>query len=422
MAGTLKNYFTNVNLIPKDEKGRIEALNRYAILDTPPENTFNNIVRLACSIFQVPIALVSLVDEERVFLKANKGMPGVLNTERGMSLCSLAILTDDVTVFENALKEACLLSNPLITGNFGLRFYAAAPLITSDGYNIGSLCILDKHPRKFSESEKESLENLAAIVMDEIELRLSSIKAISLKQELLDITRQKNEDLIIKNEDLDHFIHSASHDLKAPVSSIEGLVNILNTMLEKIGTIEPEIPKAMELIYESIDKFKKTITDLSEISKIQKASELMTDVDIAEVISDIEILISDLITQSQGSIHKSLKCPNIKFSKINLQSILINLISNSLKYRSERKPVIWISSEVQGDYVKIQVKDNGRGIERKHFSIIFEMFKRVNYHVEGSGIGLYLVKRIVDQSNGKIDIESEENEGTTFTVYLPLID
>ncbi|MBF8963160.1 GAF domain-containing protein [Pontibacter sp. FD36] len=167
----MKNTFIGVNLIPQNEEERLLKLQEYEILDTPPEGAFNHIAAMAARMFNVPIALVALVDSERVWFKANVGMEDVENVSRGVSLCSLAILNDGPTVFPDAVNEPCLLANPLVTGNFGLRFYAGAPLRTSDGHNLGTLCIVDKQSREFSEADQKVLGQLASIVMDEIELR-----------------------------------------------------------------------------------------------------------------------------------------------------------------------------------------------------------------------------------------------------------
>lgn len=416
----VKNYFNNLNIISDNEADRLEALRRYEILDTPPENAFNNIVKIACRIYNVPIALISLVDKDRVFFKANMGMPGVTNAERGKSLCSLAILSEDITVFEDAIKEPCLLSNPLVAGSFGLRFYAGAPLKTSDGYNIGTLCIIDKVSRVFTNDEKETLQNLASIIMDEIELRLSSIKAIRNKQELLDVSVLKNNELIKKNSDLDNFIYTASHDLKAPVSNIEGLMHSLKDVLPEESQNE-EVKMVMELIGKSIEKFKLTIEDLTEISKIQKnLQDDLSDINISELFEDIEVLIQDVIKESDASIKTEFSdFPTIKFSKINMQSILYNLLSNAIKYRDPKRTIeISVKTEKVDDYICLQIKDNGLGIDKYNQDKIFDMFKRAHSHVEGSGVGLYLVKRIVDNAGGKIEVESEVGSGSTFNIFF----
>lgn len=157
-------------IIPENEEQRLAKLRSLNILDTYEENgTFKHIAAVASRMFDVPIALVNFVVKDYVVTKAGVGMGSTKEVSRDVSLCSLAVLRKDVTVFENTLKEPCLLANPLVTGEFGLRFYAAAPLTTPDGYNIGAVCIVDKKPRKFSASDQKMLETLASAVMDEIE-------------------------------------------------------------------------------------------------------------------------------------------------------------------------------------------------------------------------------------------------------------
>lgn len=184
------------NVIPQNDVQRVEALQRYKILDTPPEESFNNIVHLMAEVFDAPIALISLVDKDRVFFKGNVGMPGVENTDREVSLCSFAILSPGPTIFEKPLKEPCLLSNPLVHGSFGLRFYAGAPLTTADGYNIGSICIVDKKERTFSQKETDMLVRFSRMVMHEIELRHTALQQVEAEKAL----RQSNQrfDLVSK--------------------------------------------------------------------------------------------------------------------------------------------------------------------------------------------------------------------------------
>ena len=167
----INNTFIGVNIIPDNEEERLLKLKEYEILDTPQEGAFNHIAAMATHMFKVPIALISLVDADRVWFKANVGLEGVNNVPRGESLCSLAVLSDEPTIFHDAVNEPCLLANPLVSGNFGLRFYAGAPLVTADGMNIGTFCLVDKQPREFTESEQKVLVHLASMVMEEIEQR-----------------------------------------------------------------------------------------------------------------------------------------------------------------------------------------------------------------------------------------------------------
>ncbi len=171
----MENSF-GIPIIPENEEARMRALQSYEILDSQPEKYFNNFAEIIAQSFNVPIALISLVDKDEVFFKANVGMEDTHHVSRGVSLCSLAILSPEPTVFEDALKEPCLLANPLVAGNFGLRFYAGSPLITPDGFNIGTVCVVDKLPRDFTSIDKDLLTGFATSVMQAIIKRKQTIE------------------------------------------------------------------------------------------------------------------------------------------------------------------------------------------------------------------------------------------------------
>ena len=156
------------DIIPVNEAERLKALEYFDMLSDLPDSYFNNLANIIAHTFNVPIALISLVASEEVHFRGNYGMEGVKKTDRGISLCSLAVLDAEPTVFEDALKEPCLLRNPLVTGQFGLRFYAGAPIITKEGFNIGTVCIVDKEPREFTDKEKKLLKLFAENTMHEI--------------------------------------------------------------------------------------------------------------------------------------------------------------------------------------------------------------------------------------------------------------
>lgn len=161
------------NIIPENEAERLENLRKYKIIYTQSEPVFNELAALAATLYQVPLAMINFVDKNQVWTKANLGGKDGTETERGTSLCSLAILKESVTVFEDTLKEPILISNPMVAGEFGLRFYAAAPITTKDGFNIGVVCILDKKSRKFTAEDQEKLAGIARLVEIEIEKRIS---------------------------------------------------------------------------------------------------------------------------------------------------------------------------------------------------------------------------------------------------------
>ena len=154
---------------PTQEAERLRAVRRYDILDTPPDGAFDRVTRLAASILAVPIAIISIVDEDRIWFKSKVGVD-VRQVDRVPGLCASAILQDEPWIIEDARRDPRSLANPLVAGDFGLQFYAGAPLRTHDGFNLGTMCVLDRHPRSFLHRDRQVLEDLAAIVVDELEL------------------------------------------------------------------------------------------------------------------------------------------------------------------------------------------------------------------------------------------------------------
>jgi PAS domain S-box-containing protein len=165
-----------LSITSANEERRVQALKRYNILNTPPEKSFDNIATLATQFFDLPIAIISFVDTQNVYLKANLGVAEIRNTPRNNSVCSLAITSDEVTVFEDIPSiNPALLTDPLLVGEMGYKFYAGAPLVTQDGFRIGTVCVIGKDKRTFSAKEAQMLKSLATIVMDEIELRVRGV-------------------------------------------------------------------------------------------------------------------------------------------------------------------------------------------------------------------------------------------------------
>lgn len=165
------------------EVERQAAVDRYAILDTPQDGTFDNITAIAATLFNVPIAIVSIVDHDRIWFKSHHGVD-IEQVARDPGLCASAILKDAPTIINDANVDPQSLANPLVAGEAGLRFYAAAPLTTSDGFKLGTLCVLDKKPREVTESQMRMLRDLAAVVVDELELRLAARKVAQMGEAL----------------------------------------------------------------------------------------------------------------------------------------------------------------------------------------------------------------------------------------------
>ena len=167
------NSFYLYNMEETIEIKRLENLYKYEILNTPEDGYFDEITSLAAKIFNVPVAIITLVDTDRIWFKSSHGLD-IDEIPRDPGLCSSAIMSDDIYIVENARVDARTLANPLVAGVMGLQFYAAAPLKSRDGYNLGTFCIIDKIPRKLDAKEASMLMQLSRIAMDQFELKLQS--------------------------------------------------------------------------------------------------------------------------------------------------------------------------------------------------------------------------------------------------------
>jgi len=175
-------------ILPPNEPERLAAVKRYNILDTPPDGAFDHITTLAARFFKVPIAIISIVDTDRIWFKSHYGVD-VQQIDRDPGLCASAILQDTPWLVTDAKLDPRTLTNPLVAGEFGLRFYAGAQLRTSDGFNLGMICVLDKQPRQVTEEEVTTLQILAALVVDQLELRLAAKK--------LEAEKRRSEQLLL---------------------------------------------------------------------------------------------------------------------------------------------------------------------------------------------------------------------------------
>jgi signal transduction histidine kinase len=265
---------------------------------------------------------------------------------------------------------------------------------------------------RYSSMRKEK-ENVQEKLNQELK---SEIKERIEAQEML---KETNKNLLQINTDLDNFVYTASHDLKSPILNIEGLINDLATQ-ECYN--DPEVKVLLDMMAVSVGKFKTTIHDLAEVTKAQKnVEEDVECIEIRDVVEEIiQFSIARMIKETEAEIHYDLgKCSTIIFSKKNFRSVMYNLISNAVKYRSpERKPYILVSASEHDSYIVVSVKDNGLGINRSQRDKVFLMFRRAHSHVEGTGIGLYITKRIVENYGGRIELESEEGKGSVFKVYF----
>ena len=274
--------------------------------------------------------------------------------------------------------------------------------------------------------EAESSEGNVYQVMTMPYIRKNSNKADGAIISFYDITELKklsreldksNKSLLRINADLNNFVYSASHDLKAPIANIEMVLTILN---EKINMKDPDVINLSEMMNKSIHNFKEVIGDLAKVGKIE--SEMLEESHLEnfnDIFNEVKEVMYERINFAKAKISTDFLEKEIKFPKKNLRSILLNLLTNTLKFSSsDRLPEIMVTTKKVDNFTLLTVKDNGIGINKDRLDFIFKMYHRINEDTEGQGIGLYLIKKIIDASGGKIDVESEVGKGSTFKVYF----
>ena len=229
--------------------------------------------------------------------------------------------------------------------------------------------------------------------------------------------QSKNKELEKINFELDRFVYSASHDLRSPLTSVLGLLYLLRNETNTTETI-----RYVDLMEESILKLDNIIRDIVAYSRNNRTQVNIEKVEIKDVIKDIcaglrylesdEIILKEIIHIEEPAL--------IQTDRTRIQIILNNLISNSIKYRHpDRKPKISISCRKTENNAIVSVKDNGLGIKEEHLDKIFDMFYRTSDKSSGSGLGLYIVKETIKKLGGTVDVLSEINSGTTFTLTIP---
>nr|WP_262712179.1 PAS domain-containing sensor histidine kinase [Hymenobacter setariae] len=233
---------------------------------------------------------------------------------------------------------------------------------------------------------------------------------------------ESNGQLVRTNADLDNFVYTASHDLKSPISNIEGLLALLPELPPGAVLTDEYVAPVLDRMHESIGRFQRTIAHLTDVSRLQaEFAQPAETVSLAAVIEDVRQDLHFQFLESGAVLEVTVKDTQPRvFSPKNLHSLIYNLLSNALKYRHpERTPLVRISCRPAGDILELRVQDNGLGLSVQQQQRLFQLFQRLHTHVEGSGVGLYAVKKIVENAGGHITVESEPGVGTTFILTFP---
>jgi PAS domain S-box-containing protein len=229
-----------------------------------------------------------------------------------------------------------------------------------------------------------------------------------------------NRQLLRTNQDLDTFIYTASHDLKQPIANIEGLLDALREHLPAEAQLVPLVPRLLALMQQDVERFQLTIHQLTHVLRLQQVHEAPAEaVDLAAVVDAVRL---DLAPLSSGA-QLTVTIPtglHVYFPPPNLRSVVYNLLSNALKYRHPDRPaVVHLWAYVADHTAVVEVQDNGLGLDTAQQGQLFGLFQRLHTHVEGTGMGLYIVKRLVENAGGTIAVQSQPGAGTTFTVTFP---
>lgn len=398
----------NERMVQEKEILRLKILDEYKILDTLPEQMYDDITTMAASICNAPIALITLVDKHRQFFKSHHGID-INQTPIEDSVCSHAIQSG-APYFEitDLRKDSRFKDNRLVTGEPKIVSYFGVPLESDEKIPFGTLSIITTEVLQLSELQRKALMSLAKQVVYLLELRKKNF--------LLDSYQEKLENHSINMKE---FAFIAAHDLRSPLRSINSFLKLLESKNSDLW--DEKDRQYFGFIFENVQRMDKLVIDLLDLAKCHMNHPADEKVNLHELISGIFEAQTKANTEQQAQLTLN-KLPEITSSGIALTIVFQNLIANALKYQPKGNTAkIEISGRETEKQWIITVKDNGIGIEQDHLPAIFEPFKRLHTQSEfsGSGLGLTACKKIIENLKGTISVTSENNKGTVFTIELP---
>ncbi len=391
--------------VPENEPGRLRALNEYYITDTLPETDFDDIIRMAADICHAPISSLGIIDDHREWFKSSHGldMPEIA---REHSLGAYAINTPgQLFIVSDLSKDSRFSDNPLVTSTPHAVFYAAVPLVTPEGYAIGTLSVWDYKPRTLDASQVSALHSLARQLATLLELRK--------------ITKQLNQnrtELKRAYADLEKFSTIASHDLKSPLNNI---ISITHLLKDDYGSkLDADGNEYVTYLNDAAYQLADLVNGILSYSVAAQLSvEQKEQVNVAALIDTIKYT---LVVPANCSVSYESVNRGVYTSPAALKQILKNLLQYAIKRNDKPQIIIEITLQENKSAYTFEVKDNGPCIPEKDSEKIFDLFETMdNYKRFGPGNNLAVVKRLVEKSGGEIKLNSDIPEGTTFTFSIP---
>lgn len=409
--------------LARKEVERLAALKAYEILDTEPEEAFEDLVAVAARICGTPIALVSLIDEHRQWFKARIGLD-VPETPREVAFCSHAILEpDEVMIVNDANIDPRFADNPLVTGDPRVIFYAGAPLVTPEGFPLGTLCVIDHEPREISPEDLDTLQKLARATVNQLELQRAALDLRDLSEEL----GRSNEELERRNAEIRRFYQHLSHELKTPLTVTRDYVSMVMEGLA--GETTEEQRQFLAVGLDGCDQMTSHVHDLLDLTRIEtgKLSLDPAPVPTSQLLESAVFALKPIADRAGLRLYcapnPGLPCVVVDEGRVT--QVINNLIRNAIKFTEEGGNIEVTARLLDNDshLLEVSVRDTGRGISNEDMANVFDRLFQCETEDatsrRGLGIGLHVCREIVRLHGGEISVESGVGVGTTFRFLLP---